>query len=543
RREQRWAIKLLCLGAGGLFAYDLYLYADAMLLKQLNPTIWAARGVIHGLAVPMLAVAAARNPQWSLEVFVSRYVVFHSAALLGAGVYLIAMSFAGYYIRSVGGEWGTVAQIVFLFGALVVLVLLVASGQVRARLRVLLSKHFFRNKYEYREEWLKYTRTLSTSANDRELRENVIEGIAKTVESPGGILWTRSAGGRFTPCATSQLELPEGCAVSDTGPLVSFLTESGWVVFLDEFALDAAHYQGLVLPQWMKKLWRPWVVVPLIDGEALVGFVILTQSDTVQHLNWEDSDLLKTMGRQAATHLAMLSASEALAEARQFEAFNRLSSFVVHDLKNVAAQLSLVGSNAKRHMDNPEFVADAMATVENATAKMNQMLTQLRKGRLEETTTKLVNVTLVLEKVIKARAIEQPKPRLNVLDDGLIVSADPDRLANVVEHLVQNAQEATENDGIVEVTLRSIEHSVLIEITDSGCGMDADFIASRLFKPFDTTKGNAGMGIGVYESREFVRIYGGSLEVISEPGRGTTFAFRFPIEPDTVPVMTTKIRH
>ncbi|NKC12950.1 MAG: PEP-CTERM system histidine kinase PrsK [Gammaproteobacteria bacterium] len=528
RRELRWAIKLLCLGSGGLFAYDLFLYADAMLVKQIDITLWRARGAIHGLVVPMLVVAAARNPQWSLEVFVSRRVVFHSAALLGAGIYLIAMSFAGYYIRIYGGEWGAVAQTVFLFGALVMLVLLLASGQIRSRLRLALNKHFFRDKYEYREEWLKFTYTLSDSADDRELRENVVGGIANAMESPGGILWMRRAKSHFVPTAAAQLDLPEGCVLPIDASMIRFLSTSGWVIFLDEVNTGKQHYKNLVLPDWLGTLWRPWLVVPLIYGESLIGFIILARSAAARRLNWEDTDLLKTMGRQAATHLAMMRASEALAEARQFEAFNRLSSFVVHDLKNVAAQLSLVTANAKRHLDNPEFVADAMSTVENATARMNRMLAHLRKGKIEETATKVINIGPVMEKVVEARSADQPRPELKVVNPGLTVNADPERLATVVEHIVQNAQEATENDGEVVVSLRFDEDSVVIEIADSGCGMDADFIASRLFKPFDTTKGNAGMGIGVYESREFVESCGGELEVNSNKGLGTTFALRFP---------------
>jgi putative PEP-CTERM system histidine kinase len=528
KREHRWGIKLLCMGIGGLCAYDLFLYSNAMIVRQIDGEIWAARGAVNAMVVPLLAVSAVRNPDWSLEIFVSRHVVFHSATLLGTGVYLTLMAGVGYYIRLYGGEWGSVVQTVFFFGALVLLVAMLASGQIRARLRVLLNKHFFRNKYEYREEWLRFTHTLSNSEDDAELRLNIICGFASVVESLGGVLWVRKTGGHFIPVSSHVLILPQGCTLGESHPLSRFLTSTGWVVFVDEISTRPDRYEGLVLPDWFDTVLRPWLIVPLLHGDSLEGFVVLSRSDTVRHLNWEDSDLLKTMGRQGATHLAMMRASEALSEARQFEAFNRLSSYVVHDLKNVAAQLGLVTANARKHLSNPEFVADAMGTVENATSKMNRMLAQLRKGRLEETSTKLVNVSAVLGKVVAARSADQPVPTLDSRERGLVVSTDPERLATIIEHMVQNAQEATPSDGSVTIVARSDDDGVIIEVVDTGSGMDANFIAERLFKPFDTTKGNAGMGIGVYESREFVHSSGGYMEVISAPGAGTTFLIKFP---------------
>jgi putative PEP-CTERM system histidine kinase len=538
RRQKRWAVKLLCFGLGGTFAYDLYMYSSAMLVQEVDVNLWAARGAINALAVPLLAVSLARNPSWSSDIFVSRHVAFHSAALLVAGGYLLLMAGAGYYIRLYGGTWGGVAQAVFFFGALIFLAVLLASGKVRAQIRVLLSKHFFRNKYEYREEWLRFTDVLADSATDEALRERVITGVANLMESPCGGLWERGPNGNFVLTAAWHLDVPPGAQVKAEEGLPIFLRHTGWVLNIDELALAPERYGALALPAWFDVLWEPWLVVPLLHGTTLEGFVVLSRSGTVGQLNWEDTDILKTVGRQAATHLAMMRVSEALSDAQRFDAFNRLSSYVVHDLKNVAAQLSLVASNSKRHMGNPEFIADAMSTVENATAKMNKMLGQLRKGRLEDTSTKLVSVLPILDKVIRARASDVPLPFRIPDSERIIVSADADRLATVIEHIVQNAQEATPQGGRVELATRMDGGWACIDVVDDGCGMDDDFIATRLFKPFDTTKGNAGMGIGVYESREFIQQWGGDLAVSSSPGAGTTFTLRFPIAPERQDMVT-----
>jgi putative PEP-CTERM system histidine kinase len=237
---------------------------------------------------------------------------------------------------------------------------------------------------------------------------------------------------------------------------------------------------------------------------------------------------LKTLGRQAGSYLAHLRLTEALADAKQFEAFNRLSSYVVHDLKNLVAQLSLVVKNSERHLDNPEFVRDAIGTVANASGRMRKLLDQLRKGRLEETSTRLVNVGRIVRKVIEERSVEEPAPILGRIDDGLVVSADAERLQNILGHIVQNAQDATPVTGCVTVSAYHEPGGVRIEVCDTGTGMDEEFVAQRLFKPFETTKGNAGMGIGVYETREFVNLWGGTVDVDSVPGRGTTFKICLP---------------
>ena len=519
---ERWAIKYLCLGLGGLFAFDFYLYSDAFLLHDISPAIWTARGYINVMVVPLILVSAARNPLWSLDVHVSRGFVFHTATLLGAGLYLLAMAGGGYYIRLYGGEWGGLVQLVFFFAAGMLLVVLLFSGQMRARLRVFLSKHFFNYRYDYREEWLRFIDSLSSEELDQDLRRRVIQAMAQIVESPGGLLWQRGEGGGLQP--TANWNMPEvRQAVADDEPLPRFLNERGWIVELDQVAREPESYAGLTLPGWLQQLPDGWLLVPLFNMSELLGFVVLARPRTPLQVNWEVRDLLITTGRQSASYLALLAANEALVDARQFEAFNRLSAYVVHDLKNLVAQLSLVVSNAERHRDNPAFVEDAFATVDNAVRKMNRLLAQLRKGRMAGQPRKSVELGRLLEEVVASHAGQRPVPTLSLPGEGLAVTADADRLAAVIGHLVQNAQDATDADGEIQVRLWREGERAMIEIEDSGCGMDAAFVRERLFRPFDTTKGNAGMGIGVYESREFIHSLGGSLEVHSEPGVGTTF--------------------
>lgn len=544
--ESRWTIKYLCLGLGGLFAYDFYLYSDALLLKNFDEEIWGARGYVNAMIVPLIAVSAARNPQWSLDVFVSRSFVFHSSAMMGGGIYLLAMAAGGYYIKSVGGDWSSLGQLVFFFGAILILLVVLFSGHMRARLRVFLNKHFFNYRYDYREEWLRLIQSLSEAQLDSTLKSTVITTMAKIVESPGGMLWLQQESGGCQLEAGWNMPDEAIFRQDENLSLLTFLGERKWVIEIDEMDAEPESYQGLLLPPWLLQLPEAWLIVPLFLGSensptgskedvpssAFMGFVVLRRPRAKMQINWEVRDLLLTIGRQCAGYLALLKANEDLVDARQFEAFNRLSAYVVHDLKNIVAQLSLIVSNADRHRDNPAFVDDAFSTVMDATNKMNRMLGQLHKGRLTSGDNSKVKLNAVLESVVSAQSENLPVPEYSNVDTNCEMSiiANEDRLSAVIGHLVQNAQDATPDNGFVRLKLLRDNDFAVVEIQDNGCGMDATFQRERLFRPFDTTKGNAGMGIGVYESREFIHDLGGQMDVRSAPGEGTTFTIRFNVE-------------
>jgi putative PEP-CTERM system histidine kinase len=534
RTDLRWRIKFLCLAVGAMFAYDFYFYADAVLFQRVNRDLWEARGAVAALVTPLIAVSAARKPRWSLDAFVSRQVVFHSVTLLGSGIYLLLMATAGYYIKTYGGEWGTVARIVFLFGAFLLLALLLFSGQMRARVRVFLSRHFFTHTYDYRREWLRIINTLSDTRLGLSLEERIILALGQTVESPSGLLWERTPQGsliRRAEFGNPGIDLPH---IDGKDPLIGYMEDKEWLVNLAELITMPEAYQGLDPPAWLAPYPDAWLLVPLFRQEnRLYGLVLLTKPRTVIHWNWEVIDLLKTSSRLAASYLALEDAGRALTEARQFEGFNRLSAFVIHDLKNLIAQLSLVVGNAERHQHNPGFMRDAIKTVDHAVGKMNRLIAQLRNPGQPETSGEL-ELGAVVRDVLETRRGQAPCPCCEPAGLPIFVKADRDRLASALEHVVHNAQDAAGRQGRVTIRTR-LENSghAVVEVEDNGRGMDEGFLRTRLFKPFDTTKGLTGMGIGAYESREYIRSLGGELLVRSEPGRGTRFSFLIPVMPRT----------
>jgi putative PEP-CTERM system histidine kinase len=522
--QERWAIKFACLGIGGMFAYDFYMYSDEMLFHKVNPDIWAARGAVNALTVPLIAVSVLRRKSWSAELAVSRRVMFHSAALFGSAVYLLTMGSAGYYLRYFGGNWGSVMQVTFLFGALVLLIGTLFSGTFRAWLKVSISKHFYSYNYDYREEWLRFTGTLSRDGPG--LGDRAIEAVGALVESTGGLMWIRRDSGVFEPASSWQV-LPTLITEPADSPFCQFLEAKHWVVDLQEYQDEPAKYDDVPMPEWLMAYPRGWLVVPLTMQGSLFGFVLLLQPRSAITLNWEVIDLLKIAGSQAASYLAQYDAANALMVARQFESFNRMSTFVVHDLKNLVSQLSLLMSNAERHKHNPEFQDDMIETVNFSVQKMKLMLQKLSRSVAPEHPVGL-SIERLVRQAVALKAGFDPKPILTVTDPGLTVLADWERLERVVGHLIQNAIEATARDGRVEIELARLGDAALIRITDSGEGMSEEFIRERLFKPFETTK-SAGMGIGAFESQEYIQELGGGLEVSSVPERGSTFNIILPL--------------
>jgi putative PEP-CTERM system histidine kinase len=255
--------------------------------------------------------------------------------------------------------------------------------------------------------------------------------------------------------------------------------------------------------------------------------VVLARPPPPFELTYEDRDLLMTMGRHLATHLAQHEADRKLAENRQFETYSRLTAFMMHDLKNSVAQLRLVVSNAVKFRHQPEFVDDAMATIDNAAQRITRLLDQLRLGAAGAAPRPL-NLRDLIHSAVARCAANTPVPVVFAPDAGVVVEADQEHLTSVIEHVVRNAQDATQSDGEVNIEVSRAGAYVTITVADTGKGMAPDFLRDRLFRPFDTTKGSAGMGIGAHQAREYVCSLGGYVDVQSSPGQGTRFAITLP---------------
>ncbi len=532
--EHKERVKGLCFGIGGVFAYDFFLYSEALLYGRVDPALWGARGVVNAIVVPMIAVSIVRNPDWSLDINVSRSVVYHSTAFIGSGIYLLVMAAGGAYLREYGGSWGGVAQVVFMFVSALVLLSVVFSDRVRAYVKVFINKHFYSHRYDYREEWLKFTRMLSEPASERHLNERIVQALAGIVGSRGGALWVDDGSGSFTLRAVHGLAEPDHLEdIPGQEAVVGFVRRTGWVVDVDDLFENPDKYEGLVLPECLVRGRWAWLLIPLNHHRELLALLAVAHPPARRTIDWEDCDILKTAGNQAAIYIAQSEAARALVDARQFEALNQLSAFIIHDLKNLLSQLSLLLQNGKRHGTDPEFVEDMLATVENSVQQMNNLLHKLKTGWQVEHRETVVELGDLVRKVIEEKSLGRPVPRLERAPARIEVEVDRERLATTLSHIVQNAQDATPDDGEITVRMRCEDGFACIDVDDTGTGMSPDFVRDRLFRPFASTKGRSNMGIGVYEARQFLRKNGGDLTVRSRPGEGSCFTLRLPLQSET----------
>lgn len=495
-----------------------------------------ATGVALSASGLLLLFALRLRPQWSLAIFVSPEARSYAPRFLGTGSILLIALLLLPVLNAMAIDAAQQFALLLVIATGLPISILLFSSRMNARLRVLVSKHFLPFRYDYREEWLRLIDTLVSPASGAPLPERAIRGVAQIVGSPAGVLWMRAAdGGPLTATAGwNTRELPDASIPADD-PALAFMLERQWTIDTAELARRPELYAGLRHPEWLASFPEGLLIVPLISNDVLIGIIVLFQSSSAFRLTFEEIDLLRTSGRQIAAFLAQYQADQKLADGRQFEALNRLAAFVMHDLKNLIAQQSLMVQNATRHKGNPAFFEDAMATINNSVARMSKLLQQLQSGETSGPKQRVEVATVVADAVERCQSRE-PVPEFVNNANGVAVWIDRERLTAVLAHLIRNAQEATDRGGTVAVELAVTDGGVLIEIADDGCGMEPEFVRTRLFRPFDTTKGSKGMGIGAYQARTFVTEAGGSLRVESEPGRGTKFSIRLPApEPGTEP--------
>ncbi|WP_434340584.1 XrtA/PEP-CTERM system histidine kinase PrsK [Motilimonas cestriensis] len=527
--EHRWRLKPLVLYLGLIFGFDFFFYAQAALFAEFDTEFWQARGFVHFLTLPMLVIATRRTTHWSARIYVSRDVVFHSSLMMLAGLYLLLMALVGYYIKYMGGEWDRAIQLLFAVVALLMLAVVFFSESFRQKVKVFIAKHFFANRYEYRDEWLSLTQDLMEQTEQSSPYQHALTIMLKRLSADTGFIY-QTQGKQVTKMAQS--DSARALPSNAVAPLVEYFKQHNWLIDLVELRNSPQRYPDLVVPPALINQSQVWLVVPAFYQQELIGIMLIGPSRALRQLNWEDRDYIKVIAKQLAHYLVLHQAHSELAEAKQFQAFNQMSAFLVHDLKNTLAQLSLIVSNAEKHKTNPEFIDDSLLTIDNAVQRISRVVDHFRPNEHQPSCLAAVSLRELLKRVCHERSHVMPVPSLLVEHDVTLYT-DATRLQEVLLHLVQNAQEATSEQGEVSLSLQVSDSMVDIHIQDTGCGMDDDFIRQRLFTPFDTTKGNAGMGIGVYEARQFAMVNQGQLTVSSEVGVGSHFTLSLPLPEQT----------
>ncbi len=505
------------------WAYDLNYYTIAYINKAAAGGLGDYRGLALALTAPLFALAARHEDDWRIRL--SRAATFQSLSLLTICAYFAVMAILATALQGAGAGWLRSLSTALLALMVVAAMVLVPSQRARSWAKVKIAKHFFEHRYDYRTEWLRFTETLGSSGDSaRPLGERVIKAFADILDAPGGLLLERDSSG--VPVTGAALNW-EGrtAADADIGAVHSFwemLAARARIIELDGIREGWSRGEdNQAVPRWMLDEAAAWIAVPLVHQNKAVGIVLLAAPDYRRPLDWEDFDLLCTAGRQAASSLAEAQGERALSNAQRFEEFNRRFAFILHDIKNLVSQLSLLARNAERHADNEEFRADMIATLKSSIGKMNDLLARLSPDAAARS--QRVQPQPLRDILAAAIAGHQGQHQIRLLgDSGEWASVDAAALEQAISHLLRNAIEASPERKPITVRVDRNGDEIAIAICDQGKGMDAEFVRSRLFQPFASTK-ETGFGIGAFEAQTLVTAMGGRISVESRPGKGSQF--------------------
>ena len=537
--DQKWQVKPLVFFFGALALFDFVTYANASMVSQLGPSYVQARGYIYLSTLPFLVLAIRRIDTWGVSIYISRDIVLHSSLLMLAGIYLFVMALIGYLVKYLGGDWNYSLQLVLIVMSALLLVAVFISEQFRTKLRVFITKHFYANQFDYRVEWVKLSNLLSDEPTSQEQVYNAaLSGFIEALGLKSGVLY-RYKNNTFSTLSICDLSPSlNNLSATEKSEMLTFIQNTRWIVDTQELKHFPERYEGLDTIKQTSKSDANKLLIPLFNQQELWGIVELyTELDNKPFLNWEVRDYISAVTSQISNYVFHYQNAQALAENAQFAAFSRMSAFVLHDLKNVMAQVDLILANAQQHKNNPEFIDDTFETLEYTKIRIGKMLSQLTEKKITASAElKQVRLGELIHSVIEKQCQSlKPVPNLDIIDD-IKLKIDAEKLGNVMYHLISNAQQATPDTGevIISVTKEMVsslnQEFAVIKVLDSGEGMSQQFITDRLFKPFDTTKGNTGMGIGAYDAKHFVEGNEGSISVDSEVEQGSTFTIKLPIK-------------
>ena len=509
----RQRVKYLVLGLGGMFLVRFYLLSQVLLFHTIVPvyvkTIAAAL-VVTNL---FLALPIARDELRGVRLTVSRQMVYRSAVVGVLGLYLFVVAALGSLLTYLAVPEETFWGSVIVFASALGLTALLLSDDVRWRIQRFIALHFYRSKYDYREQWIAFTKRMGSLVTAEELGPELVQAVTEAVGTTTGALYLQETGeiSGYRLAGTVGSTRYPSLLPADAALARELRTAAAPLELTKDHGVEGAVAVGLT--------WRA----------TLVGLIVLGPERTGNPYTAEDVEFLATVAEQAAGSIMNARLSEGLAHARELETFDRVTSAVIHDVKNSVSALSLLSRNALRNFDDPEFQRDTITTLSRTVERMTRLLGKL-SSPVEASALRTERVDLaavVLEATTHLAADDRVRLRRDIAPVGE-VCGDRDALLRVVENLVTNAVEAIEGQGTVTVTLYEEGGRAVIAVSDTGCGIPEDFLRRFLFSPFRSTK-KGGWGIGLYHTKQVVERHDGEIHVESMEGRGTTFWVKLPL--------------
>jgi putative PEP-CTERM system histidine kinase len=523
--QQRWRSKFLFLGVGPIFLFLIFSHSLSLLYPSAVFDFSFSFSPVVAIGCLLTLFSLVRHSLLGVDVYVSRDMIYRSFTLTVVGGYLLAVGFLAEIIHKLGGSFNLFFVVLFLTVAAVFLGSMLLSERLRKKTKDYINRHFYRNKYEYRKEWLEWTDRLGSLVSEMDLLPPVESMFYENFWISKTVLWLYDENRK-----TYAVAYPSRGDEEHTIPSGPVFTQ----ILVDaDYPVSLKDPSGVpVLSETHKRVFTSLgieTIVPLVIEGQLLGILGLSKSSFAVPLNHEDYDYLKIIGKQVASVLQRKKLSENLLDLKEKEAFHSFSAFVLHDLKNFISMLSLVVANADRNFDNPEFRKDAITSISKTVEKMRDLMDKMAAFSREtvlRTTRVDLNVLIadhiaVMKKFVRATIKEE-------YGNIAPVILDPEIIGKVLRNLIINADESI-LDGKGEIRIRTsvCNGKIAVSVADNGKGIARDFLEQELFHLFSTTK-KSGFGIGLYQSRRIVEAHGGTINVESEVGKGSTFTVVLP---------------
>ncbi|MEW6382105.1 MAG: XrtA/PEP-CTERM system histidine kinase PrsK [bacterium] len=532
--NKKWKIKYSIIGLFTAFTYYVYLVSRIALFQFMDLTYLPVGSIVIFICLSLLAFSFIRHRLMNVEIFVSRQVFYGSFTLLAISVYLILVGFTGELMKIIGINFNLVFYPVLVLVSLVALSVFCLSEKNRNTAKRFIDRHFYRNKFDYRFEWIELTNRISSVTDLNDLLVKFMELIAETMCVSEIMVWLYDDDDKKFHVSGSR-HLPKSEMVIDKdSPLIKYLEEKAgpFSISLSRGVSDSklAH----VYSRYKEEIWNRYrvsTISPLIVKDELIGFLTLGEEVTGAVYNYEDYDMLKTMCHQAASAIMNIKLSERIAYAKGMAVMNKVSAFVIHDLKNFVSMLSLIVQNASHNMDNVEFQKDVLETISKTIGNMNKLMVRISSPIEEIVLNKTkVSLTALVKDAIQSTGLGMDG--IEVAEDYADlpqVYLDHEKIQSVIRNIIINAQESLKGSGKVSISTFSRDRNAIIEVKDNGPGIPREFLNNKLFKPFQTTK-RKGLGIGLYQCRQIIAAHNGRIEVESEEGMGASFRIYLPAE-------------
>jgi putative PEP-CTERM system histidine kinase len=514
----RYKIKYEIVGAVALLAVLLLYYSQAFLYRTIDMNLMPVRTLIIIVSIALMAYSRLVRGD-GVRICVSKQMAFRSIVLLAVGIYLVGLGLMGEGMKYFGESFGRSVAMALAFLAGIGMVIVLLSETAKRKVKLFLHKNFYQHKYDYRSQWLQFTDRLSSSRSDDDLLRSIVSGFTEVFGMACGALFLYDGDRQVYYVAAEMEKSRTDLVLEPQDPVIAEMrARHSLVNLIDDDANCELGSDGYFVRNGIS------FVIPLIPAGSVEGFVAIGRPvNKNEAYNYEDYDLMTTLARQAGSAILNLRLSEELSRAREMEALGKLSTFVLHDLKNLVSTLALVVGNAKLYIGDPEFQSDMLESLDRTVAKMNALILRLKKlrdkGCLNREAGDLLDLCNRTTGLIASGEIR-------VSGEPVSAEIDAEEIQKVLLNLVINSLEASNTREPVMVEVGS-EDMAYIKVTDRGCGMPDDFLRHRLFKPFSTTK-KKGLGIGLYQCRQIVEAHGGKIEVASEVGKGTTFTVFLP---------------